>query len=323
LLRGQVHNENQVAFQTNDTRQVYLVDPHEYVDQVGKEIGFRRRRTVYGTLSSMDYARAGDTLSFGGPEVACQKDFTLCKFGNFSSFGSERIVSIRRATDPAVLRLAAATFGTVCARQPCAGSAADSVYAVRLESPVTLPKAGCLANVDEMSAAGSIIEGSVFRHTNANLGRTKSRDSVIRGNVFSNAAECHLDAVPLPMYLEGPWVIPNVTIENNTFEDCPRGDTIHAGAMAEVTARNNRFGSALKLDESAKEQRAAHFDGVFVAGASSTANGTAYLQLIDQARRLLAPADTEFQTISGVYDPVSTGLVEGAQWNGALWTQNT
>ena len=126
------------------------------------------------------------------------------------------------------------------------------------------------------------------------------------------------------MYLEGPWVIPNVTIENNTFEDCcPRGDTIHAGAMAEVTARNNRFGSALKLDDSAEEQRASHFDGVFVTGASSTANGTAYLQLIDQARRLLAPADTEFQTISGVYDPVSTGLVEGAQWNGALWTQNT
>jgi len=84
----------QVAFQpanestntnSSGSKIVYLIDPHEPVDQVGKEIGFRRPRTTYGSVNSMDYARAGDRLSFGSPVISCQKSAQGCKFGNFSS----------------------------------------------------------------------------------------------------------------------------------------------------------------------------------------------------------------------------------------------
>lgn len=244
-----VHNELQVAFQpastsgSNSGNIVYLIDPHEPVDQVGKEIGIRRPRTTYGSINSMDYARAGDRLSFGNPMTSCQKSAQGCKFGNFTSIsgGASTIVSIRRTTDAAVLTQAAAVYKAFCASQPCAGSPSSFVYEAELASAVKIPKSGCLANDDDMSAAGSVIEDSVFQHSNANLGRTKSRGSVIRNNRFANAAECHLDAVPLPMYLEGPWDIPDVLISGNTFHGCPAKDTIHAGAMAHVTTVNNTF----------------------------------------------------------------------------------
>jgi hypothetical protein len=249
-----VHNENQVAFQrpnaTAGGRVVYLIDPHLPVDEVGAEHGFRRPRTTYGTVSSMDYARVGDTLSFGSPVVTCQESGQGCKFGNWTSAGSSSIVSIRRTTDPAVLALAAIVYKNICDGQPCAGSLGSFVYAAEIDEPsaIDIPEQGCLANVDDMSAAGAVIENNVFRHSNANLGRTKSRNSLIRNNHFQNAAECHLDAVPLPMYLEGPWSIPGVLIENNTFADCPAG-SIHHGAMAQVTAVGNKYGSGLKTDE--------------------------------------------------------------------------
>ena len=62
------------------------------------------------------------------------------------------------------------------------------------------------------------------------------------------------------------------------------------------------------------------FDGHYFVGNATDAS---YLSLLDQARRMLSPADAELQAISGVYDEGSSALVEGAQWSGNIWTQNT
>ena len=244
-----VHNEMQVAFQMDtehNSSTVFLIDPHEPVDQVGKAVGFRIPRTVYGTIASLDYARPGDTLSFATSDVGCPKRPHPCQF---AAVGTAAIVGITRVdggADPAVLARAAATFGRICGgKVSCGHSVSSHVYRVLLDGPVAVPAAGCLANVDEMSAAGAVVEGSVFRHNNANLGRWKSPRSVIRGNTFENAAFCNLEVVPLQQYLEGPWDIPAVRIVNNSFPDCSAGHTITHGALAQVTATGNRYGDGM------------------------------------------------------------------------------
>eukprot|EP01052_Picozoa_sp_SAG31_P010601 SAG31_NODE_584_length_13886_cov_96.615000_10_plen_1291_part_00 len=237
-----VHNEMQVAFQMNvtDRSTLYLIDPHLPVDQVGKKIGARIPRTVYGSVNSLDYARAGDSLSFAFSQTPCKGHVGSCQWSNFTAVGSSAITSIRRVTEPAVLVAAAATLKRFCDGVPCQNSPADFVYHVLLSEAITIPDGGCLANVDGMSAAGSIIEDCIFQHSNANLGRTKSGHSSIIRNTFRNAAECVMEAVPLQQYLEGPWAIPNVTIAGNTFEDCP-ASCIKRGALANVIAFNNTF----------------------------------------------------------------------------------
>ena len=65
------------------------------------------------------------------------------------------------------------------------------------------------------------------------------------------------------------------------------------------------------------------FDGQYFAGHANDAAGSSYLDLLDQARRMLSAADAELQVVTGVYDEANSALVEGAQWSGNIWTQNT
>ena len=65
------------------------------------------------------------------------------------------------------------------------------------------------------------------------------------------------------------------------------------------------------------------FNGAFFSGVSLSENGTRFLELADKARRMFAPGDAELPTLSGVYDPVNNAVVEGVQWAGNQWTQNS
>lgn len=61
----------------------------------------------------------------------------------------------------------------------------------------------------------------------------------------------------------------------------------------------------------------------YFAGNASSAAGETYLHLLDRARRMLSAADVELQAIAGVLDETENALVEGAQWSGMFWTQNS
>jgi len=65
------------------------------------------------------------------------------------------------------------------------------------------------------------------------------------------------------------------------------------------------------------------FDGEYFSGTASNGSNTSYLELLDIARRMISPADTHFQTPTGVLDDVQNGMTEGAQWAGNFWTQNS
>jgi hypothetical protein len=65
------------------------------------------------------------------------------------------------------------------------------------------------------------------------------------------------------------------------------------------------------------------FEGEYFAGTAVNGANTTYLELLDIARRMISPADTHFQTPSGVLDSTQNGLTEGAQWAGNYWTQNS
>jgi hypothetical protein len=65
------------------------------------------------------------------------------------------------------------------------------------------------------------------------------------------------------------------------------------------------------------------FSNQYYNGVTSSAAGASHAELLDQARRMLSVADTEFMTPSGVYDEFNFAMVEGAKWTGNIWTQNT
>ena len=64
---------------------------------------------------------------------------------------------------------------------------------------------------------------------------------------------------------------------------------------------------------SSSSAQSVDFEGEYFSGQSNNETGAKHLELLDQARRLLSPADTEFQTVAGVYDATYFGLAEGAQ----------
>ena len=90
------------------------------------------------------------------------------------------------------------------------------------------------------------------------------------------------------------------------------------------------------------------FHGQYFSGLTTTSNGSEFLGLLDKARRMFSSADLELQTLrcfetsvtllvlvyfalsdllpvpgSMVYDPVNNAVVEGSQWAGNQWTQNS
>ena len=58
---------------------------------------------------------------------------------------------------------------------------------------------------------------SRWDHTTDMLGRMKSSESFILNNTFSHFGEPHLELQMIPSFYEGPVLIHNVTIANNTF----------------------------------------------------------------------------------------------------------
>ncbi len=77
------------------------------------------------------------------------------------------------------------------------------------------------------------------------------------------------------------------------------------------------FVLALALSAARADGAPARFEGAYYSGEGDTA----YVALLDTARRLFAP-DPEFQNLPMLYTPVWNGFVEGPTW-GAWWIQNS
>jgi hypothetical protein len=64
------------------------------------------------------------------------------------------------------------------------------------------------------------------------------------------------------------------------------------------------------------------FAGQYFEATTTNANGSDFMNRLDQARRMFSAGDAELQTLTGVYDQHAFGVTEGAQWAGNFWTQN-
>ena len=85
-----------------------------------------------------------------------------------------------------------------------------------------------LVQVDTISNAGTVIRNSLLTDTNCNLGRLKSSHALLSGNTFRHAAIPNLEIAWLPQFFEGPVVLTNITLRDNTIEG--EGPTpIHCG----------------------------------------------------------------------------------------------
>merc|ERR1712217_655348 len=63
---------------------------------------------------------------------------------------------------------------------------------------------------------GARVHSSHWDHTSALLGRFKSSNSSIVNNTFRHAGMLHIELQMIPSFFEGPVLIDNVTISNNT-----------------------------------------------------------------------------------------------------------
>jgi len=71
---------------------------------------------------------------------------------------------------------------------------------------------------------GARVLSSHWDHTACLLGRFKSSNALILNNTFRHARELHLELQMIPSFYEGPILINNVTIANNTFY-VPKGSS--------------------------------------------------------------------------------------------------
>lgn len=72
-----------------------------------------------------------------------------------------------------------------------------------------------MCDVSRFCASGTVVENSYFHHSVANLGRLKPSNSVLRGNTWTQVRGV-IELLGLEGWLEGPMLLDNITIENNT-----------------------------------------------------------------------------------------------------------
>lgn len=92
-------------------------------------------------------------------------------------------------------------------------------------------------------AGGAVIRDSTFEHSCALMGRWKSSGSTIANNTFRRIKGALLEAQLIGAFYEGPILVDNVRIENNTFE-LEEGPAPIAAAL--VVARNWSTGIELR-----------------------------------------------------------------------------
>jgi hypothetical protein len=74
-----------------------------------------------------------------------------------------------------------------------------------------------MCDVTRFTGRGAAVLNTTFHHTTCNLGRMKASDSLISDNTFTGPAGHNLEITGLQGWLEGPMLINNVTVRNNTF----------------------------------------------------------------------------------------------------------
>ena len=75
---------------------------------------------------------------------------------------------------------------------------------------------GVVASLDSWRASGAVVKDSYLHHGRFGI-RWKSSDALITGNRISAR---YMEISPLEYYMEGPFRLNNVTIEDNIFAAC-------------------------------------------------------------------------------------------------------
>jgi hypothetical protein len=199
--------------------------------------------TTYAMNSLLEGARPGDTVSFF-PLLAADapRPKVLAPLADRAT-----IENVTRTTDPAVVAEAGAfamglfnnhSNGVM---QFAGGGHLVDVWTVRFATAVSNIPNASLANVNELGSAGARFVGNTFVNTTCSA-RWKSSNAVIANNSFANAGT-NLEITYLQPWLEGPALITNVTLTNNTFFFGAGVNPIHPNPIdtTGIVERANRF----------------------------------------------------------------------------------
>ena len=104
----------------------------------------------------------------------------------------------------------------------------------------TTAEPALMCDVERFLAKGSVIRNNSFHHTTCNLGRTKSSDSIIEHNTWAYGGS-NMEITGLENWMEGPMLINNVTVRNNTFLGAGDGNhDVHPSPQAtNITISDN------------------------------------------------------------------------------------
>ena len=90
-----------------------------------------------------------------------------------------------------------------------------------------------MCDVARFGASGAAVINSSFHHTTCNMGRMKASGSRVVGSRFANASSANLEITGLQNWLEGPMLIDNVTVADNSFPGTRNGDSnVHPSRQA-------------------------------------------------------------------------------------------
>ena len=180
----------------------------------------------YGTSEPLRRLQPGDKLRFVDP-------LTFAHLGDVAV--AKRPQQVPAAAQSALGKLADGLFDAVSsppydlpATQPERYPVQhwrSSVYKVTLVSAPPEPSAKSrglpvrlIVESGRSSAVGARVRNSRFDHSSGLFGRWKSSHSELRGNTFHHfSGTLQLEVQMIPSFYEGPLLITNVTIANNTF----------------------------------------------------------------------------------------------------------
>ncbi len=197
--------------------------------------------TLYGTQQTLSRVQSGESISF----------FPINTF-SWPPTATGIVSSIELVDDPTAtqtLASARSAAATKAKQTPCQACSAGfhsystaQLYHVTFNAPLdssVLPLT--LANADNISNTGALIEDCTFIGSTCNMARFKSSGGTIRGSTWGRGPTMHnFEIAPLQNWDEGMLGLHDIVIANNTFFGMS-SSPVHAFGAVDVTQVNNTF----------------------------------------------------------------------------------
>jgi hypothetical protein len=228
-------------FNVHTTSQLYIGPSWDGASSylIGDYQLFAGDNSNYGTQTTLDRVRMGETISF--------YPMNTFSYPPLSSNTIASIVQVNGAAADSLLASAYKAASAAAVATPCSACRAGlnpftnaQLWNITFTVPLVSVPPLSFATADAISAAGALITDCVFANSGSNLGRWKSSNGRIQRTVWQRTLSQNLEIEPLQNWLEGPFGIHNVTIDSCIFHGTDVSP-VHTFGATNVILINNSF----------------------------------------------------------------------------------